>query len=375
MGIVSKQGDSGVPSAQVRPSQGHNAQGIALALSGGGYRAMLFHLGSLLRLGELRLLDEIVRISSVSGGSIAAGALAKHWGSPDGDPLAAVRRDLHALASRSIDFRSVVRGLASGVTIAEVLAAQYRRHLFGNITLQDLPERPRFTFNATNFRSGVAMRWSKEYGADYKDGAIFGPRVGLAEIVAASSAFPPFLSPLRLQPPGTLVDFDSKVTKSEQPDRLVLTDGGVYDNYGLEALKQFKTVLVSDGGARFNDRARPPRNWLSQSLRTTAIINSQSRALRARELVDDFERGALSGALWTIATPMSRYTAPGTLHVDPEHLDRLARVSTRLKRLPRLVQRQIVNLGYAQADASIRSNFRPDSPARPVWPYPDAALD
>jgi NTE family protein len=50
-------------------------QGIALCLSGGGYRAMLFHLGSLWRLNEAGLLPKLDRISSVSGGSIAAGVL------------------------------------------------------------------------------------------------------------------------------------------------------------------------------------------------------------------------------------------------------------------------------------------------------------
>lgn len=51
-------------------------EGIGLALSGGGFRAMLFHLGSLWRLNELGLLQKLNRISSVSGGSLLAGRLA-----------------------------------------------------------------------------------------------------------------------------------------------------------------------------------------------------------------------------------------------------------------------------------------------------------
>src|ERR1700730_5068772 len=53
--------------------------GIALALSGGGFRAMLFHAGALVRLNELGILSRVARISSVSGGSIAAGYLAYVW--------------------------------------------------------------------------------------------------------------------------------------------------------------------------------------------------------------------------------------------------------------------------------------------------------
>ena len=54
-------------------------KGIALCLSGGGYRAMLFHLGTLIRLNEMKLLPKIDRVSSVSGGSITAGVLGLNW--------------------------------------------------------------------------------------------------------------------------------------------------------------------------------------------------------------------------------------------------------------------------------------------------------
>src|SRR5436189_2115322 len=53
--------------------------GIALCLSGGGYRAMVFHLGALWRLNEAGLLGRLDRVSSVSGGSITAGVLAMNW--------------------------------------------------------------------------------------------------------------------------------------------------------------------------------------------------------------------------------------------------------------------------------------------------------
>src|SRR5436189_6069770 len=53
--------------------------GIALCLSGGGYRAMVFHLGALWRLNDAGLLPKLKRISSVSGGSITAGVLGLRW--------------------------------------------------------------------------------------------------------------------------------------------------------------------------------------------------------------------------------------------------------------------------------------------------------
>ena len=51
----------------------------SICLSGGGYRAMLFHTGALWRLHQTGLLPKIGIFSSVSGGSIANGWLALNW--------------------------------------------------------------------------------------------------------------------------------------------------------------------------------------------------------------------------------------------------------------------------------------------------------
>ena len=52
---------------------------FGLAMSGGGYRATLFHLGALRRLNEIGWLKRIDRITSVSGGSLLLGfLLSKH---------------------------------------------------------------------------------------------------------------------------------------------------------------------------------------------------------------------------------------------------------------------------------------------------------
>jgi NTE family protein len=52
-------------------------RGVALCLSGGGYRASLFHLGVLRRLNELGTLTRVDTVSAVSGGSILAAFLAQ----------------------------------------------------------------------------------------------------------------------------------------------------------------------------------------------------------------------------------------------------------------------------------------------------------
>src|SRR5688572_24600705 len=67
--------DTGSPFDDGRSSE----LGTALCLSGGGYRAMLFHVGALWRLNEWGYLPKLARVSSVSGGSITAGVLGLKW--------------------------------------------------------------------------------------------------------------------------------------------------------------------------------------------------------------------------------------------------------------------------------------------------------
>jgi hypothetical protein len=72
--------DQGEPVSLLGPEPADQApeSGMALSLSGGGYRAMVFHLGALWRLNDAGLLGRLDRISSVSGGSITAACLARH---------------------------------------------------------------------------------------------------------------------------------------------------------------------------------------------------------------------------------------------------------------------------------------------------------
>src|ERR1700674_1626069 len=51
-------------------------EGIALCLSGGGFRAALFHLGALRRLNELDILSRVTTVTGVSGGSFITAFLA-----------------------------------------------------------------------------------------------------------------------------------------------------------------------------------------------------------------------------------------------------------------------------------------------------------
>lgn len=92
--------------------------GTALCLSGGGYRAMLFHVGVLWRLYEARLLQDVQRLSSVSGGSITAAVLGLKWQRLSFDPgrlkddfVAEVVAPVRALGEETIDKDAIVSGI------------------------------------------------------------------------------------------------------------------------------------------------------------------------------------------------------------------------------------------------------------------------
>ena len=182
------------------------SEGMALCLSGGGYRAMMFHTGALWRLHEIGYLPKLVRISSVSGGSIIAGLLGLKWtrlafGAQGASMVfeAEIVQPIRALASRTIDEGAILGGILLPGTISDKVTEAYRKYLFGKATLQDLPpDPPRFVINATSVQTGALFRFSRPFAADYRVGTIPKTTIEHAVAVAASSAFPPVLSPLLL---------------------------------------------------------------------------------------------------------------------------------------------------------------------------------
>jgi hypothetical protein len=137
-------------------------KGIALCLSGGGYRAMLFHLGALWRLNELGYLKKLDRISSVSGGSITAAVLAHHWDRLDFDGSGIARQFIEEvvtpgrkLGSITMDLGAVIKGALFPGSNADKIRDALHKYLFKGATLQDIPDRPRFVINASNVQSGT----------------------------------------------------------------------------------------------------------------------------------------------------------------------------------------------------------------------------
>jgi NTE family protein len=343
-----------------RPPQ----DGIALCLSGGGYRAMLFHVGALIRLNEMGQLRSIDKISSVSGGSITSAVFGLKWHKLNFDSnlvatnfLSEIVEPIRTLAGRTIDVPSVLSGLVKG-GVADQIAHEYRTYLFGNATLQDLPAtKPVIVINAANMQSKALWRFSRRYMWDWRVGKIDNPTTELAIAVAASSAFPPFLSPLVLHQrpedftPNTGYDLQREPFTSE----VVLTDGGVYDNLGLEtAWKNFSTIWVSDAGGMYAPEEHPHRDWVRHTLRVLDLLDNQVRSLRKRQLIGSYKAGVRKGAYWGIWEDISAFGSNASLPCPLAKTLRIAQISTRLEGLGAVDQNKIINWGYAICDAAMR---------------------
>src|SRR5258708_31207690 len=130
--------------------EGKPEPGIGIALSGGGFRAMLFHAGALARMNELGLLSRAQRVSSVSGGSIMSGHLALAWsklGNADANGNFAnfktiVVEPILAFSRQKIDVVDALTGLLPWTSASEQVSRRYEKYLFATTTPQDTPDSP-----------------------------------------------------------------------------------------------------------------------------------------------------------------------------------------------------------------------------------------
>lgn len=364
------------PAARWEERSAGNVVGAGLALSGGGYRAMLMHVGALRRLHEVEALHHLSRVASVSGGSIAAALVARHWtalvggaGSPKIFEQT-VEADARKIASTRIDAGSITGGLVRPRrTVAEQVEKRLT-YLFPTETVQGLPVSPEFVFCATNLGTGSLVRFSRDYTADRKVGHRKNLDLSLAKVIAASAAFPPVLSPVRV----TLSESDALTEQfgNDEPEfmdsnfarSLELADGGVYDNLGLQPLAKFHTVLVSDGGGPFTAEQSVPRDWLQHMISNWRVTDNQVRSLRRFHLIDSFDAKRRRGTFWGINTKYSDLVAPGVLPVHDGWGPYLSSVPTRLHPFRAKLQQQLINYGYCLADAALRRHFVPGAVLR-----------
>lgn len=261
--------------------------GLGLALSGGGSRAIAFHLGCLRALHQAGLLQQVSTISSVSGGSVIAALYCSHSGDfeafearvrevlregfarPSLKKMVMTREGVHALliflilsADRTAAVlvtnicgvlglgrrrwrwlgESLIRRSASRTTIIRRVLAD----VFGHRSLKDLrADRPRLVIIACELRAKAAFYFTAEKVHCWRYGSASSAEVGIAHAVMASAAYPLMLPAL-----DEVMTFEKKKEITKQ--RVTLTDGGVYDNLGLAPFWPDRETSISLDVGKFD---------------------------------------------------------------------------------------------------------------------------
>jgi NTE family protein len=348
----------------------------ALALSGGGFRATLFHLGSLLRLNELGWLPRLDAVSSVSGGSIVGAYLGLRWTRLEFVSGRArnlreeVIEPIRELCRHEVDLLPSLLNIVTNIwgSRTRFLRTAYARLLFGGATLADLPadgQGPRFVITGSNLQTGSLMTFERAAIADPRLGYIAEPAISLAEAVAVSSAYPPFLSPvlITVDPRCWQALPESDLAAEEKlKRRLVLTDGGMHDPLALQPIwRDYYTLLVSDASHTREVWRNPSAQWLRQLNRTTLMQTFANSAARREVIKEAFKAHngvrIRNGAYWSNDGSVEDFGLDDPVIRDSSETQVLAEVRTRLNRFSEAEQAELINWGYAMCDAAMRAGL------------------
>lgn len=363
---------------------------IGLALSGGGFRATLYHLGLLRFLRDAGILRQVTHVASVSGGSIMAAHLALHWdryndSTKEFDQAAAqlldfIRLDVRNRILRRFPLALLLRwprrllGLSNRqLTRTGLLENQYEHLLYGDKSLFELPERPQLHILATNLSEGCLCSFNRDglWMMRQKAGRseIDRLRVGLATVamaVTASSAFPGFFPPLELT--GRDVG-----ARGGEFGKQTYTDGGVFDNLGvrmfrwltplLEGESALDGVLVSDVGKRIEVQSTQRGGLIRAAMRSSDILMDRVWQLESENFQDTF--GFVFARITDVVGAHEDATA---LH--PEVQRQAANIRTDLDAFSALEMSCLIRHGYCSGRKACRSRadlFGQNLPNNPPW--------
>ena len=325
-----------------------NGKTIGLALSGGGYRAVAFHLGTLRALEDLDLLRDVKVISGVSGGSLMTALFGFNQSEFKDVDLKTVRMLREGLVksflcklllshrpvlllwnslvvailrviSRFITW--VIRWILGSLIDAKsakrrsrkltrALRARYSRtHVMADVIADvvgtqscDAPTREGMSivFNACELRTGTAFRMSNERFGSWRYGYAHSSELRVADAVAASAAYPPFL------PPFDWVKTFQKNGESIK-QRVVVTDGGVYENLGVSVMTpevdgknssvQYEVdyLISSDAGAGQMSGRLIPIGWRSRMTQTVEAMMRKVQDATKKRLHELAASGQIEG--------------------------------------------------------------------------------
>ncbi|MCY4025388.1 MAG: patatin-like phospholipase family protein [Acidobacteria bacterium] len=328
-----------------------NEPTIGLALSGGGSRAIAFHLGCLRALHQLDLLKRVAVLSTVSGGSVIGALYALSE-----EPFPVFEKRVRAVLRRGLVWPTVrtamltvdgPKALMSWALVGTVhiaflvfstlvrillrLASSERRgrwqledwyppvrrfasrttifrralddELFNGARMNEVPStKPLLVINAAELRTGSAFYLTTDESGSWRLGRLQDNDVALADAVAASAAYPLLLPSLDERLPFLRRD------GSVHLERVTLSDGGVYDNLGLAPLWPDRDPSVSLNVARVDTiiccraghglRRDPPSQFLIARLKSAfTCIHDRAQNASMKRLFELRENGKLRNVI------------------------------------------------------------------------------
>ena len=335
---------------QIQPNAATTAQlgqhpnrvrNVGLALSGGGSRAIAFHLGCLRALHDIDLLNRVQVISSVSGGSVISAMYAYA-----SDPFWKFDEQVVKLLRRGLQ-RDIIREMVKPVSIWRYLqnsfaacssflfhmpfrflqfivqpgvTPQFRpppvrtfnrtegfrnviaKSLFGETLVRDVARDSLHTvINATELRTGSAFRFGSKESGCWRFGKIAPDDALVADAVVASAAYPVFLPALERKYRFTKDESITDLT------RVLLTDGGVFENLGVSPMEpgrssKFSTnvfnpdyIICCDAGAGLFDDNSYPTYWPNRMSKSFLTVFRKVQDAMRKRLHDFADSGEISG--------------------------------------------------------------------------------
>jgi predicted acylesterase/phospholipase RssA len=366
---------------------------IGLALSGGGFRAIAYHLGLVRFLHDADILSQVTDITAVSGGSVIAAHLVLNWDRYNGSAkefdeaakelLTLVRLDVRNRIVRRFGLALALRGprrllgLSNRrLTLTGLLEQHYEQFLYGDTSLFQLPESPRLHLLATSVSEGRLSSFQREglwmICRETSDAIRFDDfHISLATVpmaVTASSAFPGFFPPMEL----TGADVGAR---SGDFGRQAFTDGGVFDNLGVRMFRflamsseaeqpPWDGVLVSDVGKRLQVQNDVHISGMVRTaMRASDILMDRVWQLETEKFKD--APGFVFARITDIVDPEDDPTA---LH--PEIQRQLPAIRTDMDRFSDVEISSLIRQGYCVGRKTCRARpevFGANLPQNPPW--------
>lgn len=362
-------------------------QRIGLALSGGGFRAAIFHLGVIRRLEELGIMQKVDVISAVSGGSI----IAAYYVCEMERRLRLVpveertKREVrirlfeevaenffnaldHNLRSRALIFtpfyhpwlfiKTLIKKLFRSTARSELIQREYDKWFYDGNTLDQLPSTasgkkqpetgnilgPRVLLNTTSLLSGERVTFSREPVSGVNEMSKVNKNViPLSRVVGASSGVPGLFPP-------TAIAGD------------MLVDGGVADNQGIESLiddpVRCNILLVSDASGQMEQLDSIGRSVMTVVSRVNSVLQFQVRnklidiLVAWKNLPNEEREDRRFGFVHLFLNLKDRPNVP--YRVPSEFIAAIGRIRTDLDQFSYIEREALMYHGYTLIDAQMR---------------------